>query len=146
MDLKSHFHNEGYKQNLATAANKSLGKVKYYGERRNFSFETYYDIISKNFNKLELTGTAHLLTEEQKIIKFAAGLKEDKAKNYSIDSKSIWDSLPENQQTFDSYNNTFSSFMNKHDTRVQGNNSKVQISQTKLEKYNHNRNRTKRPS
>ena len=35
MELKSHFHNEAYKQNLLTAANKSLSEVKYYGERRN---------------------------------------------------------------------------------------------------------------
>ena len=45
MELKSHFHNEAYKQNRATAANKSLSEVKYYGERRNFSLETYYDIM-----------------------------------------------------------------------------------------------------
>ena len=70
---------------------------------------------------LELAGTAHLLTEEQKIIKFEAGLKEDKAISYSINSKSIWDSLPGNNQTFDSEYNTFSSFMNKHNTLVQGN-------------------------
>ena len=145
MELKSRFHNEAYKQNLATAANKLLGEVKYYGERKNFSLETYYDIMSKNFNMLELAGSAHLLSEEQKIIKFVAGLKEDKAINYSINSKSIWDSLPENQETFDSDYNTFSSFMNKHNTLVQGNNRKVQISQTKLEEYNHNRTRTKRP-
>ena len=35
--------------------------------------------------------------------------------------------------------------MNKHNTLVQGNNRKERISQTKLEKYNHNRTRTKRP-
>ena len=77
MELKSHFHNEAYKQNLALAANKSLSEVKYYGERRNFSFETYYDIISKNFNMLERARETHLLTEEQKIIQVEAGLKED---------------------------------------------------------------------
>ena len=145
-ELKSHFHNEAYKQNLATPANNSPSEVKYYGERRNFLLETYYDIMSKNFNMLELAVTAHLLTEEQKIIKFEAGLKEDKAINYSINSKSIWDSLPKNQQTFDSYYNTFSSFMNKNNTLLQGNIRRVHISQTKLEKYNHNRTRTKRPS
>ena len=101
-------------------ANKSLADLKYYGDRRNFTLETYYDIISKSFNMLEMAGTAHLLTEEQKIIKFEAGLKEEKAINYSITSKSIWDSLSENEQTFDSYYNTFSSFMNKHNALVQG--------------------------
>ena len=78
MELKSHFHNEAYKQNLATATNKSLGEVKYYSEQRNFSLENYYNIMSKNFNMLELAGTE---TEEQKIIKFETGLKEDKAIN-----------------------------------------------------------------
>ena len=129
-ELKSHFHNEAYKQNLATTANKSLSEVKYYGERRNFTLETYYDIMSKNFNMLELAGIAHLLTEEQKIIKFESGLKEDKAINYSITSKSIWDSLPENEKTFDAYYNTFSSFMNKHNTLVQAYPRKAQISRT----------------
>ena len=37
--------------------------------------------MSKNFNMLELAEVAHSLTEEQKIIKFEAGLKEDKAIN-----------------------------------------------------------------
>ena len=94
---------------------------------------------------LELAGVAHLLTEEQKIITFEAGLKEDKAIKYSINSKSIWDSIPENQQIFDSYYNNFSSFMNKHNTLVQGNSRRVQISQTKSERYNPNRTGNKRP-
>ena len=75
--------------------------------------------MSKNFNLLELAGIAHLLTEEQKIIQFESGLKEDKAISYSITSKSILDALPVNQRFFDSYNNTFSSFMNKHNILVQ---------------------------
>ena len=118
LELKSHFHNEVYKQNLATLANKSLSDLEYYGKRRNFTLETYYDIISKNFDMLELAGAAYLSTDEQKIIKFEAGPKEEKAISYIISSKIIWDSLPENNQTFDSYYNTFSSFMNKHNTIV----------------------------
>ena len=141
LELKSHFHNQAYKQNLATTANKSLADLKYYGDRRNFTLETYYDIISKNFNMLEMAGTAHLLTEEQKIIKFEAGLKEEKAISYSITSKSIWDSLPENNQTFDSYYNTFSSFMNKHNTLLQGNQRSVQISSAFSERQQPSRKR-----
>ena len=64
MELKLHFHNEAYKGNLATAANKSLSEAKYYGKRRNVSLETYYDIMLKSFNMLELLGVAHLLIEE----------------------------------------------------------------------------------
>ena len=89
---------------------------------------------------LELAGTAHLLTEEQKIIKFKVGLKEEKAISYSINSKSIWDTLPENSQTFDSYYNTFSLFMNKHNTLVQINQRKMQISQAITKKYQSSRN------
>ena len=48
-----------YKQNLATAANKSRSEVKYYGERRHFSLETYYNIMSKKINMLELAEVAH---------------------------------------------------------------------------------------
>ena len=71
--------------------------MKYYGDIGNFSLETYNDVMSQNFNLLGLAGAAHPLTEEQKIIKFEAGLKEDKAINYSINSKIIWDTFPENQ-------------------------------------------------
>ena len=115
-------------------ANKSLSELKYYGERRNFTLESYYDIISKNFNILESAGTIPLLTEEQKIIKFEAGPKKEKAISYSTNSKSIWDSLHENDQTFDTYYNTFTSFMNKDNTLVQGNQRKMLISQAITEK------------
>ena len=93
---------------------------------------------------LELAGTAHSLTEEQKIIKFEAGLKEEKAIIYSINSKSTWDSLPGNDQTFDSYYNTFSSLMNKHNILVQGNQRKMQISQAITEKYQPSGKRVKK--
>ena len=76
--------------------------------------------MSKNSNMLELVGVDHLITEEQKIIKFEAGLRRDKAINYSITSNSIWDALPENQQTF-AHHDTLPSFMNKHNTLVQSN-------------------------
>ena len=107
LELKSHFYNEAYKQNLSTLSNISLAELKYYGERRNFKLRTYDGIILKNFNMLELSGIAHLLKEDQKIIKFEAGLKDLKAISYSINSKSIWDSLLKNDETFDSYYNAF---------------------------------------
>ena len=90
---------------------------------------------------LELAGTAHLITEKQKIIKFEAGLKEEKAISYSINSKSIWDSLPENDQTFDAFYNTFFSFMNKYNTLVHGNQRQIQISQAITEKPQSSRKR-----
>ena len=72
--------------------------------------------MSKNFNLLEQAGPAHTLTEEQKVIKFEAGLQEEKAISYSINAKSEWDRLPVVDKTFDTYYNTFSSSMNKHNT------------------------------
>ena len=107
--------------------------------------ETYYDNMSKNFNMLELAGIAHLLTEEQKIIKFESGLKVDKAISYSITSKSTWDALPENQRTFDSYYNTFSSFMNMHKTLVHSNPRKAQISQMKIHRQERDISQNKKP-
>ena len=101
--------------------------------------------MSKNFNLLELAGIAHLLTEEQKIIQFESGLKEDKAISYSITSKSIWVALPKNQRTFDSYYYTFSSFMNKHNTLVQNNPRKIQISQMNMHRQGRDTDQNKRP-
>ena len=94
---------------------------------------------------LELVGIAHLLAEEQKIVKFESGLKEDKAISYSITSKSIWDALPKNQRNFDLYYNIFSSIMNKHNTLVQSNPRKVQISQIKMHRQGRHISQNKRP-
>ena len=78
IELRSYFQNNSYKQNLAKTANKSIGEARYHGERRMFTLETYYIIMSKNFNLLEQAGVAHTLTEEQKVVKFEVGLKEEK--------------------------------------------------------------------
>ena len=40
IELRSHFHNDSYKQNLATTANKATGEAMYHGERRTFTLET----------------------------------------------------------------------------------------------------------
>ena len=56
--------------------------------------ETYYNIMPKNFNILELEETDNLLAEEQKIVKFIAGLTEEKVISYSTSSRGIWDSPP----------------------------------------------------
>ena len=88
IELHSDFHINSYKKNLATTANKSIGDARYHGERRTFTLETYYTIMSKDFNLLEQAGVAHTLTKEQKFIKFEAGLKEEKYISYSINAKS----------------------------------------------------------
>ena len=59
--------------------------------------------MPKIFNLLEQAGVAHTLTEEQKVVKFEAGLQEEKAISYSINAKSGWDHLPVLDKTFDAY-------------------------------------------
>ena len=53
IELRSHFQNDSYKQNVATAVNKSIGYARYHGEEIMFTLETYYTIMSNNFNLLE---------------------------------------------------------------------------------------------
>ena len=86
--------------------------------------------MSKNFNLLEQAQVAHTLTEEQKVIKFEAGLQEEKAISYSINAKSRWDRLSILDKTFDAYYNAFSSSMNKHNNLASSSsNQRSQISQ-----------------
>lgn len=113
IEIKSHFQNASYKENLASAAENKIRDAKYYGDRRNFTLETYYTVMTGSFNDLELAGTAHALTEEQKITKFESGLADDKAIDYSIQAKAKWDSKPAIEQTFDAYYNDFSASMAK---------------------------------
>ena len=74
VEIKSHFQNASYKENLASAVENKIRDAKYYGDRRNFTLETYYTVMTGSFNDLELAGTAHALTEEHKITKFESGL------------------------------------------------------------------------
>ena len=115
-DLVDHFKNDTYLENKATAANKSIVEAKYYGDRRNFTLETYYAIMSQNFLALDEAGPVHKLTEEQKITKFEGGLVEERAISYSIHAKSLWNPMAPAMKTFDTYYNLFSSYVNKHNT------------------------------
>ena len=81
LEIKEHFQNRAYFNNKATTANKALTETKYFGNRRNFTLETYYAIITKAFNDLEEAGTAHQLSEEQKITKFETGLEDSSTIN-----------------------------------------------------------------
>lgn len=112
-EIKSHFQNASYKENLASAAENKIRDAKYYGDRRNFTLETYYTVMTGAFNDLQLAGTAHALTEEQKITKFESGLVDDKAIDYSIQAKGKWDLKPVAEQTFDTYYNDFAASMAK---------------------------------
>ena len=64
IELRSHFYNDTYKQNLATTSNISIVDARCHGERRTFNIKTYYTIMSNNFNLLEQAEVAHTLTEE----------------------------------------------------------------------------------
>ena len=116
LDLNSHHRNTTYLDNLATAANATISAASYHGQRRNFTLESYYNIMTTGFNDLSLAGPAHTLNEVQKINKFETGLKQPTALNFSIMAKSQWDALPAPQRTFDSYYNLFSPLINKHNT------------------------------
>ena len=78
IEIRSHFQNDSYKQNLATTANKAIGEGRYHYESRTFTLKTYYTIMSKNFNLLEQLGVANNLTKEQKVIKFESRIQEEK--------------------------------------------------------------------
>ena len=114
VELKRHFQNATYLENKATAANKIIAETKYYGDRRHFTLETYYTLMSQAFLELDQAGIVHNLTEEQKITKFESGLVEDKAITYSIQAKVQWNGFPLRDRTFDTYYNIFSASMNKH--------------------------------
>ena len=88
IELRSQFQNDSYKQNLTTTSNKSIGYARYHGEEIMFTLETYYTIMSKDFNLLEQAGVAQTLIEEQRVVKFEAGLHDEKAISYIINAKS----------------------------------------------------------
>lgn len=121
VELKKHFQNATYLENKATAANRVLTETKYYGERRNFTLETYYTLMSQCFLDLEQSDPVHHLTEEQKITKFESGLVEEKAISYSIQAKVQWNTTPIALRNFDAYYNIFSASMNKHNLLINTN-------------------------
>ena len=131
MDIKFHFQNGAYRENMATAAENALREAKYYGDRRNFTLESYYTIMTNCFNNLELAGPAHALSEEQKVTKFESGLVEEKSIDYSIQCKTIWDLKPMQDKTFDIYFNDLSALMSRRNNLTNRNNGgrRVRISQ-----------------
>ena len=75
IDFRNNYRNQAYLGNQASAANWSLAKLKYKGERQFFSIETYYSIMTKAFNALQNAGPEHALNKDQKISTFEIGLK-----------------------------------------------------------------------
>ena len=64
LEIKSNFHNDDYLQNLTTSEHFSLIKSKYCGERRDFTLETYYNIMLRSFKNRIPSGNTHTLTED----------------------------------------------------------------------------------
>ena len=115
IDFRNHYHNQAYLSNQASAANQSLSRLQYKGERQFFTIETYYSRMTKAFNNLQNAGIAHALNENQKISKFEIGLKEPNAIKYHIEAKIEWDSLPD-PKSFDDFYNLFSRRMSQYMT------------------------------
>ena len=115
IDFRNHYHNQAYLGNQASAANQSLAKLQYKGERQFFNIETYYSRMTKAFNDLQNAGPAHALNENQKISKFEIGLKEPNAIKYHIEAKIEWDSLSD-PKSFDDFYNLFSRRMSQYMT------------------------------
>lgn len=115
-DIDNHFNSHSFKQNKASRATAALSNAVYQGDRRNFNIETYYSIMTTNFNALVNSGPDYALTEIQKIQKFEEGIKEVNAIKYCIDAKKDFDTLPPDQRTFDEYYNLFSAALNKYIT------------------------------
>ena len=134
-DIHNHFNNDSFKQNKASRATAALNKAVYQGDKRNFNIETYYNIMTKNFNLLESAGAEYTLTDAQKISKFEEGVKEVNAIRYCIDAKTAYDALPAADKTFDRYYNIFSSAMNKYTTMANtssGYNTRSRTSNTNI--------------
>ena len=78
-DFESHFRNASYLTNKAAAAMTAMNNAVYNGDRRNFTLETYYTVMSKAFNDLADAGVAHALNDVKKIAAFEQGLKDQQA-------------------------------------------------------------------
>ena len=124
LELKGHFKTASYEETKARSAEKQISDANYFGERRNFSMETYYNIFAKAFNDLDDAGGVYELSEEQKINKFESGLREEKAISYSITARNEWKNLPQLNKSFEDYYTIFSAALTKHNALSNQNNGK----------------------
>ena len=74
MDLKKHLLTESHDKK-ARQSEKTIRDTYYISERRKFTIETYYGIITKAFNDLADVGYVYSLTKEHKVTKFEGVLK-----------------------------------------------------------------------
>ena len=114
--FEAHFKNDAYLENKATIADQAIQNAQYSVDRKTFTMESYYIVMSNVFNDLSQSGAAHALNEQQKVTKFENGLKDTTAISWSITAKNHWNSLPVANQTFDTYYNEFLKYMTKFKT------------------------------
>ena len=111
LDLLKHYQNDTYHQTLADRANAKIKNAHYIGERKNFTMNDYYNLMSKAFNDLALsdpTGTQHALSEPQKITKFIDGLKDIDSIRFAQAARRDLRRLPILDQTFETFFNDMS--------------------------------------
>ena len=111
LDLLKHYQNDTYHQTLADRANAKIKNAHYIGERKNFTMNDYYNLMSKAFNDLALsdpTGTQHALSEPQKITKFIDGLKDIDSIRFAQTARRDLRRLPLVDQTFETFFNDMS--------------------------------------
>ena len=124
LELKGHFKTASYEETKVRSAEKKINDANYFGERRNFSIENYYDVLAKAFNDLDDAGGVYKLSEEQKISKFENGLREEKAISYSITARNEWKNLARHTKTFEDYFTIFSASLTKHNALSNQNNGR----------------------
>ena len=135
-DFQNHYQNTAYLENMASKANKTLTELVYKGEKKFFKIETYYDRMTKAFNHLEKAGTAHILTETQKITKFENGLKDEQAIKYHIEAKAEWTALANPNKTFDDFYNLFSTKFSAYQTLMASTSTSTSSNTTRIANMN----------
>ena len=75
--FEGHFKNDAYLENKATKADQAIQNSQYRRERKTFTMESYYTVMSNAFNHdLSQSDTVHALNKQQKVTKFENGLKD----------------------------------------------------------------------
>lgn len=128
-EFTAHYEDASFLENKASMARQAINNAKYYGERRTFTLDKYYQIMTTSFNDLEKAGTSYALNEAQKVTEFEGGLKNETALHWHLISRNAWKALPAHLQTFDAYYNTFSQYMSKFRTLSNTSSRTSQINQ-----------------
>ena len=108
--------------NKATAATSTINSAVYNGDRRNFTLEIYYTIMSKSYNDLSAAGYSHALNYTKKINAFEKVLKDPQTFRWCIIPKEHWDNFPPAEHTFDRFYKKLSKYISKYKTLSSGSN------------------------